>query len=418
MGKQKFTSIVLGLGEVGKALYDILHDHQPTKVWGYDPHVHGELFPAGWVNIKRRPNENVEVALDIMHVCFPWQIEDFVGQVQKYQERYRPEITVIHSTVPIGTTAKIKNAVHSPVMGRHDNMKFSIQNTKKWIGGPRAIDLVPYFRQFAIACKVTDSSEETEALKLLSLAKYGMSIAFAEFQQGLCDTYGFDYQGILDWDAEYNRVVIPGYQRPLVVPPRGPIGGHCVIPGAKILNEQHPHPILAEILKFDKDRAYKAWQPSNVYPSARIGNNVNIGAFTEIGPNVEIGDDVRIGAMCFIPEGVSIEDGAWIGPRVTFSNDTYPPSGKNNWKKTRVHKGARIGAGVCILPGITIGEGALIGMGAVITKNVKPGEVWVGNPARKLLPTYMYRESEDERVYASEAEKYISDKLGTGEENA
>lgn len=137
----------------------------------------------------------------------------------------------------------------------------------------------------------------------------------------------------------------------------------------------------------DTDESYykqsRAYQPCNIYKTAKIGKQVNIGAFTEIGDNVVIGDHVRIGAMCFIPEGVTLEDGAWIGPRVTFTNDMYPPSGKENWKRTVVKKGARLGAAVTVLPGITIGEKALVGAGAVVTKDVPAGETWSGVPAKK-----------------------------------
>src|SRR3990167_4160593 len=128
----------------------------------------------------------------------------------------------------------------------------------------------------------------------------------------------------------------------------------------------------------------RAWEPCKIYPEAVIGNDVNIGGFSEIGPGVIIGDRVRIGAMCFIPEGVTIEEGAWIGPRVTFSNDMFPPSGRDRWKKTLVKKGARLGAGVCVRPGVTVGENALVGMGAVVTHDVPDGETWVGVPAKKI----------------------------------
>lgn len=126
------------------------------------------------------------------------------------------------------------------------------------------------------------------------------------------------------------------------------------------------------------------WEPSNIYPTALIGANVRIGMFTEIGPNVSIGDNVRIGAMCFIPEGVMIEDDCFIGPRVTFTNDKYPPSPREQWGKIFVRKGACIGAAVTVVCGIEIGEGALVGAGSVVTKNVPAGEKWVGVPARKV----------------------------------
>jgi acetyltransferase-like isoleucine patch superfamily enzyme len=126
------------------------------------------------------------------------------------------------------------------------------------------------------------------------------------------------------------------------------------------------------------------WQPCNIYPTAKIGENVSIGAFSEIGNNVVIGDNVRIGAMCFIPEGVTIEDNAWIGPRVTFTNDRYPPSGKDSWLPTLIESRARIGAGVVVLCGIVIGENALVGAGSVVTKSIPSGEKWGQNPARKI----------------------------------
>lgn len=126
----------------------------------------------------------------------------------------------------------------------------------------------------------------------------------------------------------------------------------------------------------------KIWPPSNVYPTARLGEDVNVGAFCEIGHNVIIGDRTRIGAMTFIPEGVTIEDDVWIGPRVTFSNDKYPPSPKEDWKTTLVKRGAVIGMGVCVLPGVTIGCGAVVAAGSVVTKDVEPGVLVMGSPAR------------------------------------
>ena len=135
----------------------------------------------------------------------------------------------------------------------------------------------------------------------------------------------------------------------------------------------------------EKNPGIKIWSPCNIYPTAKIGCDVSIGMFSEIGHNVVIGNRVRIGAGCFIPENITIEDDVFIGPHTIFGNDKYPLSGKGAWPKTLVKQGARIGAGVCVLPGIVIGEGALVGMGSVVTKDVRPGEVWAGNPAKPLI---------------------------------
>jgi len=128
----------------------------------------------------------------------------------------------------------------------------------------------------------------------------------------------------------------------------------------------------------------KIYPLCNIYQTVGFGINIQIGMYTEIGNCVQIGDNARIGAMCFIPEGVTIHSGSWIGPKVCFTNDRFPPSDKSKWEKTIVEKNARIGAGATIMCGITIGEGALIGAGSIVTKSVPPGETWAGNPARKL----------------------------------
>ena len=109
-----------------------------------------------------------------------------------------------------------------------------------------------------------------------------------------------------------------------------------------------------------------------------------------LGPDVVIGERVKIQAFAFIPDGVTIEDDVFIGPHVCFTNDVYPPSGKENWKKTLVKKGAKIGANASILAGVTIGENAMVGMGAVVIKDVPDGETHVGNPAKKICKSGLY----------------------------
>lgn len=115
-----------------------------------------------------------------------------------------------------------------------------------------------------------------------------------------------------------------------------------------------------------------------------IGNNVSIGSHCAIEDGVIIGDNVRIQSGCFLPRYTVIENDAWIGPRVCFTNDKYPNTGGKNREGVTVEKEAIIGANVTLLAGVTIGEGAVIGAGAVVTKDVVPGDVAVGNPATWL----------------------------------
>jgi len=133
-----------------------------------------------------------------------------------------------------------------------------------------------------------------------------------------------------------------------------------------------------------KTRGVTVWEPSKVSFDAVIGEGVQVGSFSEIGPRVHIGQRVRIGAMCFIPEGVTIRDDAWIGPRCTFTNDRFPPSPRDQWQETVIERGARLGAGVTIVCGLNIGEGALVGAGSVVTKSIPAGETWAGVPAKQI----------------------------------
>lgn len=128
----------------------------------------------------------------------------------------------------------------------------------------------------------------------------------------------------------------------------------------------------------------RVWHFCHVCQTARIGSHCVIGQGCYIGPNVEVGNRVHIQNGVSLYEMVTVEDDVFIGPHAVFTNDKYPPSGKANWLPTRLKRGCSIGAGAVIVCGVTIGEGAKVGAGAVVTKDVPPGETWVGVPARKL----------------------------------
>lgn len=130
----------------------------------------------------------------------------------------------------------------------------------------------------------------------------------------------------------------------------------------------------------------------NLWGSHTVGETAEIGAFVEIGDGVVVGERVKIGAFSFLCAGVTIEDDCFIGPGCVFTNDTYPPSSKEHWKKTVIKRGASIGAGVVILPGVTIGEYALVGAGSVVTKSVDARTVVSSNPARIMYRREQYGE--------------------------
>ncbi len=122
----------------------------------------------------------------------------------------------------------------------------------------------------------------------------------------------------------------------------------------------------------------------NLY-GCTIGRDCKIAAFVEIQRNVVVGDRCKIEAFAFIPSGVRIEDEVFVGPHVVFTNDLHPHAvGDWNIVPTVVKKGASIGAGAVVVCGITVGEKAMVGAGAVVTKDVPPGTLVVGNPARVI----------------------------------
>lgn len=129
----------------------------------------------------------------------------------------------------------------------------------------------------------------------------------------------------------------------------------------------------------------KIWQYSIVLPGANIGRDCNINSHCFIENDVVIGDNVTIKCGVYIWDGIIIENNVFIGPNVTFINDKFPRS-KKDFKlyRTKLKKGASIGAGSTILPGLTIGEYALIGAGSVVTKNIPNNTIWIGNPASQV----------------------------------
>lgn len=121
---------------------------------------------------------------------------------------------------------------------------------------------------------------------------------------------------------------------------------------------------------------------SNIHEGAIIGDECKIHSHVWIGDKVVIGNRCKIQAFSFIPTGVTLEDDAFIGPHVCFTNDKYPPSKGKHWAPILVKQGAAIGGGAVILPGVTIGERAVVGAGAVVTRDVAPGVTVIGNPAK------------------------------------
>ena len=131
----------------------------------------------------------------------------------------------------------------------------------------------------------------------------------------------------------------------------------------------------------------KIWHFSHVQSGSVIGENCSVGQNVNVGNNVIIGDYVKIQNNVSVYEGVELEDYVFCGPSMVFTNIKvprceYPQKGSEYYLKTVVKRSASIGANATILCGVTIGEYSLIGSGAVITKDVPPYSLVVGNPGK------------------------------------
>lgn len=147
------------------------------------------------------------------------------------------------------------------------------------------------------------------------------------------------------------------------------------------MNDIYIHP-LSDVQSKEIGDGTRIWQYCVIFSDAKIGKNCNICAHVLIEGDVEVGNNVTIKSGVQLWDGVRIEDGVFIGPNATFTNDLFPRSKRypENFLKTFIGAGASIGANATILPGVQIGSGAMIGAGSVVTKNVPPYAIVKGNP--------------------------------------
>jgi len=131
----------------------------------------------------------------------------------------------------------------------------------------------------------------------------------------------------------------------------------------------------------------KIWHFCHIMAGSEIGPNCNLGQNVVISPEVKLGKNVKVQNNVSIFTGVTCEDDVFLGPSMVFTNINNPRSAvvrKNQYLKTKVGKGATIGANATVICGNNIGEYAFVGAGAVVTKNIPPYALVVGNPSRQI----------------------------------
>lgn len=238
------TTIVVGLGEVGRPLLEIISRNQ---------HIH-----AIGVDIEPPPT-NVGT-VDVLHICFPFQITDFIGEALRYMDLFRPKLTVINSTVAVGTTREIANrstssVVNSPVRGKHVRMVEDMAKYVKFVGAIDPADGLTAARHFesaGLSTKILSTPEATELAKLTETTYFGLMIAWAQELERYCDRTGASYEEIISFYDEIK------FFPPVKYFP-GVIGGHCVMPNIEILSKFVSSDLVGAILnsnnmKIERDR--------------------------------------------------------------------------------------------------------------------------------------------------------------------
>ena len=225
-------TVVIGLGEVGRPLCELIA-LSGAEVLGVD---------AAPVDL---PSPGTVV---VMHICFPFEIDDFVGETARYVDRLRPELTVINSTVGVGTTRAVHERtggriVHSPVRGKHARMVEELTYYDKFIGpidADAGVLAKQHFESLGMTTKVLSSPEASELAKLTETTYFGVLLAWAQEVERYCEAVGVDYDEVV---AIFEQI---GYLPPVKFFP-GVIGGHCVMPNIEILKEIADTPLLEAV---------------------------------------------------------------------------------------------------------------------------------------------------------------------------
>jgi UDP-N-acetyl-D-mannosaminuronate dehydrogenase len=225
-------TVVIGLGEVGRPLHDLIAQ-TGADVVGVDVTPVGLPAPG---------------TVAVAHICIPFEVDDFVGETVRYVDRLQPALTVINSTVGVGTTRAVHERtgtriVHSPVRGKHAHMLEELTYYDKFIGPIDAESgalAEQHFGSLGMSTRTLSSPEATELAKLTETTYFGVLLAWAQEVERYCEAVGVDYDEVV---GIYEQI---GYLPPVRFFP-GLIGGHCVMPNIEILKEIADTPLLEAV---------------------------------------------------------------------------------------------------------------------------------------------------------------------------
>src|SRR3990167_2347401 len=222
----KEMTLVIGSGEIGKSLKNVLVS--AYKVFIRDIQEDDEVN-VNWYRV--------------IHVCYPYSSK-FVEITKEYIAKYKPELTIIHSTVAPGTTAQLgRGVVHSPVNGRHPHLEQGIKTFIKFIGGNDVFSVfkaIEHLQRAGIKTQALANSTTSELAKVLCTRRLGMTVVEMKETARLCEKYSVPFQEVYtEWNNNYNDSYAQlgeyRFMRPTLFPMPGEIGGHCVIPNLELI---------------------------------------------------------------------------------------------------------------------------------------------------------------------------------------
>lgn len=255
MTKEKV--LVIGLGEVGRPLFELLKESGKFEVYGFD--VDESKMRDTGQSFEALPEK-----VDIMHVCIPCASKEaFAETVTDYAERFKPKLIIVNSTVAPGTTAEIykrlNNAclvAHSPVRGVHKSleyMKWELKRWTKYIGGVNkeaAQQAKKHFEEIGLKTKILKSCLETELAKLFETTyRAWMIVCFQEMHR-ISRHFSADFREVVDFIEDTHKVRL---DRPVMFP--GVIGGRCLIQNTELLLKSYDSKLLRFILESNEKRA-------------------------------------------------------------------------------------------------------------------------------------------------------------------
>ena len=213
--------LIIGAGEVGKSLFEVLKNHHETYI--------KDLESLSLSNVV------------VLNICIPYS-DDFLWQVREYQKQYTPTVTIIHSTVPVGTSRALES-VHSPIHGKHPDLSNGIKTFVKYVGGAdkeKTKLANKFLREAHIKTRIVSSPEASELSKILCTTQYGWQILINKEIKRICDILKVDFEEVYGWNKHYNKgytkLGTPQFVRPTLAHYEGKIGGHCVVNNTRLLD--------------------------------------------------------------------------------------------------------------------------------------------------------------------------------------